>query len=148
MFTIIITAALSSIFTALLFLLLFQRVVQPYMTNQLAHIKREAELTITLASPQISQDIADAIEAKIATLQPELEQQLRQELELMLEEFLPQLSQEIEQGMDNSFRKFIPTLVGSAAIMPAETLLKTSSSLLNTGFGILRGVTGDNSSRK
>ncbi len=140
MFTIIITAVLSSIFTSLIFLLIFHKIIQPYLTLQLANIKQEAELTIAIASPQISKEIANAIEDKVTELRPELEQQVKQELDLVIAEFLPQLSKEVEQGVDNSFKKFIPTLVGSAATMPADTIIKTSSTLLNTGLSILKGV--------
>lgn len=143
MLTIIFTALLSSIFTALAFLYVFNNVIKPYLASQIAMLKTEAEASISQASPQISQDIADAIEAKIAELQPELEAHVKQELDQIIDEFLPQLSKEVEDGVDNSFKKFIPTLMGSAATMPAETLIKTSSSLLNTGIGILKSVTPD-----
>ncbi len=143
MLTIIFTALLSSIFTALAFLYVFNNVIKPYLATQIALIKTEAEITISQASPQISKDIADAIEAKIAEIQPELEAHVKQELDQIIDEFLPQLSKEVEDGVDNAFKKFIPTMMGSAAAMPAETILKTSSTLLSTGIGILRSVTPD-----
>ncbi|QFI36514.1 hypothetical protein FR932_01070 [Moritella marina ATCC 15381] len=143
MLTIIFTALLSSIFTALTFLYVFNQIIKPYITTQMALVKEEAEATINQASPQISKDIADAIEAKIAEIQPELEAHVKQELDQIIDEFLPQLSKEVEDGVDNSFKKFIPTMMGSAATMPAETLIKTSSTLFNTGIGILRSVTPD-----
>ena len=143
MLTIIFTALLSSIFTALAFLYAFNHVIKPYLETQIALVKTEAETMINQASPQISKDIADAIEAKVNEMQPELEAHVKQELDQIIDEFLPQLSKEVEDGVDNSFKKFIPTIVGSAATMPAETLIKTSSSLLNTGFDILRSVTPD-----
>jgi hypothetical protein len=140
MFTIIITAVLSSIFTSLTFLFIFHKIIQPYLTLQLANIKQEAELTIAFATPQISKEIASAIEDKVTELRPEIEQQVKQELDLVIADFLPQLSKEVARGVDNSFKKFIPTLVGAAAAMPADTLIKTSSTLLNTGLNILKGV--------
>ncbi|QUM77636.1 hypothetical protein HWV00_16210 [Moritella sp. 24] len=143
MLTIIFTALLSSLFTALTFLYVFNNVIKPYLATQIALIKEEAETTIEQASPQISKEIADAIEAKITEMQPELEAHVKQELDQIIEEFLPQLSKEVEEGVDNSFKKFIPTMMGSAATMPAETLIKTSSTLLSTGIGILRSVTPD-----
>jgi len=143
MLTIIFTALLSSIFTALAFLYVFNNIIKPYLASQIALVKTEAETTINQVSPQISQDIANAIEAKVAEMQPELEAHVKQELEQIIAEFLPQLSQEVEEGVDNSFRKFIPTMMGSAATMPAETIIKTSSTLLSTGIGILRSVTPD-----
>ncbi|MDX2320155.1 MAG: hypothetical protein QNK26_06090 [Moritella sp.] len=143
MLTIIFTALLSSLFTALAFLYVFNNVIKPYLSTQIALVKTEAEATINQASPQISKDIADAIETKIAELQPELEANMKQELDQIIAEFLPQLSKEVEEGVDNSFKKFIPTMMGSAATMPAETLIKTSSTLFNTGIGILRSVTPD-----
>jgi len=143
MLTIIFTALLSSIFTALTLLYVFNTVIKPYLATQIALVKTEAEATINQVSPQISKDIADAIEAKIAEMQPDLEAHVKQELDQIIDDFLPQLSKEVEDGVDNSFKKFIPTMMGSAATMPAETLIKTSSSLLNTGIGILRSVTPD-----
>jgi len=143
MLTIIFTALLSSLFTALTFLYVFNNIIKPYLATQIALIKEEAETTIEQASPQISKEIADAIEAKITEMQPELEAHVKQELDQIIEEFLPQLSKEVEEGVDNSFKKFIPTMMGSAATMPAETLIKTSSTLLSTGIGILRSVTPD-----
>lgn len=143
MLTIIFTALLSSIFTALAFLYVLNNVIKPYLTTQIILIKTEVEATISQTSPQISQDIANAIEAKIAELQPALEAHVKQELDQIITDFLPQLSKEVEDGVDNSFKKFIPTMMGSAAIMPAETLIKTSSTLLNTGLGILRSVTSE-----
>lgn len=143
MLIIIFTALLSSIFTALAFISVFNRVIKPYIATQIALIKTEADVMINQASPQISKDIADAIEAKIAEIQPELEAHIKQELDQIIDEFLPQLSKEVEDGVDNSFKKFIPTMMGSAATMPAETLIKTSSTLFNTGIGILRSVTPD-----
>lgn len=143
MLTIIFTALLSSLFTALTFLYVFNNVIKPYLATQIAQIKEEADAMINQASPQISKDIADAIEAKVAEMQPELEAHVKQELDQIIDEFLPQLSKEVEDGVDNSFKKFIPTMMGSAATMPAETILKTSSTLLNTGIGILRSVTPD-----
>lgn len=143
MLTIIFTALLSSIFTAVAFLYVFNTVIKPYLATQIALVKTEAEATISQASPQISKDIADAIEAKIAELLPELEAHVKQELDQIIDAFLPQLSKEVEDGVDNSFKKFIPTIMGSAATMPAETLIKTSSTLFNTGIGILRSVTPD-----
>ncbi|KXO14050.1 hypothetical protein AKG98_114 [Moritella sp. JT01] len=143
MLTIIFTALLSSIFTALAFLYVFNNVIKPYLATQIALIKTEAEATINQVSPQISKDIANAIEAKIAEIQPELEAHVKQELDQIIDEFLPQLSKEVEDGVDNAFKKFIPTMMGSAAAIPAETLLKTSSTLLSTGIGILRSVTPD-----
>jgi predicted PurR-regulated permease PerM len=143
MLTIIFTALLSSIFTALAFLYIFNSVIKPYLSTQITLIRAEAETTISQASPQISKDIADAIEAKIAEIQPELEVHVKQELDQIIDEFLPQLSKEVEDGVDNAFKKFIPTVMGSAATMPAETILKTSSTLLSTGIDILRSVTPD-----
>ncbi|GIC76042.1 hypothetical protein FMO001_07690 [Moritella sp. F1] len=143
MLTIIFTALLSSIFTAVAFIYVFNQVIKPYIATQIALVKEEAEATISQVSPQISKDIADAIEAKIAEIQPELEAHVKQELDQIIDEFLPQLSKEVEDGVDNSFKEFIPTMMGSAATMPAETLIKTSSTLFNTGIGILRSVTPD-----
>lgn len=140
MITILLTALLSSLFTGAVLLWLFQRFVQPYFDAQIAYVQQQAETLIQQSSPQISTDIADAIEAKFNQLKPEIEAEFKQELETIINDAIPVLASEVEQGVDNSFKKFIPTIVGSAATMPAETIIKTSSTILNTGLGILRSA--------
>lgn len=140
MTTILLTALLSSIFTGAVFLWIFQRYIQPYFDAQIAYIQQQADTLIQQSSPQISADIADAIEAKFNLLKPEIEAEFQLELETIINKAIPVLASEVEQGVDNSFKKFIPTLVGSAATLPAETILKTSSTILNTGLGILRSA--------
>lgn len=141
MLTILFTAILSSIFTAVAMMFVFQRFIQPYLDAQITYIKQQTELTIEKSAPQVSQQIADAMEDKFNELRPDVEKEIKQELEDLINDVLPVLAEEVEKGVDNSFKKFIPTIVGSATTLPAETIIKTSSTILNTGLGILRSAT-------
>lgn len=143
MLTILLTAITTSLFTAGALFFLFTHYVQPYIEAQIIYIKQQADLKATELSPQLGEDIANAIEDKFNELRPEVEEDMRQDLINLINECLPAISQEVEQGVDNSFKKFIPTIVGSAATMPAETIIRTSSTILNTGLGILKSVTSE-----
>ncbi len=139
--TIFLTALLSSFFTAVFFHFIYHNVILPSLEQKITEATQQAQTLLDNASPQISQDIADAIEEKVESLMPQIRQELREEFDQMAEEFLPKLGEEVESGVDKSFKKFVPTVVSSAATMPAETIVKTSSSLINTGLDILKGVT-------
>lgn len=139
--TIFLTALLSSLFTAVFFHFIYHSVILPSLEKRITEATQQAQALLDNASPQISQDIADAIEEKIESLMPQIRQELREEFDQLADEFLPKLGEEVESGVDKSFKKFVPNVVSSAATFPAETIVKTSSSLINTGLGILKGVT-------
>jgi len=163
LFLVVATAFLSSVLTGIGLVIVFKFFIKKYLDEQMVTFSKifENELKKNVESAgdsliiQFQQNAHRSFEESAETIVPIFRAELKAAFTEAAEELLPEFRQEVKQGfeeaaedllpefrrqMQESFKEAILATAGGEFVdKAAKTVLRTGSSLVETGLYILRG---------